>query len=66
MYKKGEISKTEALSVPNYKNALRFLLDGEVVLSEYISGGRGDSPVFTLNDEKTGLEALRAQIFRFM
>lgn len=66
MYKKGEISKTEALSVPNYKNALRFLLDGEVVLSENIAGARGDSPVFTLNDEKTGLEALRAQIFRFM
>jgi len=66
MYKKGEISKTEALSVPNYRNALRFLRDGGIILGENLQSVRGDSEVFTLTEEKVRMEALRAQIFRFM
>jgi len=66
MYKKGEISKTEALSVPNYKNALRFFRDGGIILGENLQSARGDSEVFTLTEEKVRMEALRAQIFRFM
>ncbi len=66
MYKKGEISKTEALSHVNFQNALRFLQDWEIVLSETTSGGKGESTYYTLTEEKARVDALRAQLFRFI
>ncbi|MBW2674347.1 MAG: 1-acyl-sn-glycerol-3-phosphate acyltransferase [Deltaproteobacteria bacterium] len=64
MYKKGEISKTEALSQSNYKNALKFLLDyGAISMS---SEGDGEGVrIFSLAD-KGRLETLRRKLFNFM
>lgn len=64
MYKKGEISKTEAISQSNYKNALKFLMDyGAIAMS-----GEGDGEgVQTLSlADKGRLESLRRRLFRFM
>ncbi|MBW2561753.1 MAG: 1-acyl-sn-glycerol-3-phosphate acyltransferase [Deltaproteobacteria bacterium] len=64
MYKKGEVSKTEALSQSNYKNALKFLLDyGAISMS---SEGDGEGVrIFSLAD-KGRLETLRRKLFNFM
>ncbi len=64
MYKKGEISKAEALSQSNYKNALKFLA-GDGVIS--ISSEEEGEGVKTLSIvEKGELESLRRKLFRFM
>ena len=64
LYKKGEVSKMEALSQANYKNALKFLRDyGTVALTEP-EDGEG-VPTLSLAD-KGLLEPLRRKLFRFM
>lgn len=66
MYKKGEISKTEAVSHPNFQNALRFLLDSEVLISGKTAAGKGESEYYMLTDEKGRVDVLRARLFRFI
>ncbi|MDO9515441.1 MAG: 1-acyl-sn-glycerol-3-phosphate acyltransferase [Syntrophales bacterium] len=64
MYKKGEVSKTEAISQSNYKNALKFLMDyGAIAMS---SEGDGEGVrTFSLADRGL-LESLRRKLFKFM
>jgi len=64
MYKKGEISKAEALSLSNYKNALKFLMDCGAIS---VSGSKGEkgAKFLSLND-KSLLESLRHRLFKFM
>jgi len=76
MYKKGEVSRAEALSQSNYRNALAFLSDAEVVTISYRNGDdrkkakkkdkEGEEKIFTLTSEKENIESLRRQLFRFM
>ena len=64
MYKKGEISKTEAISQSNYKNALKFLMDyGAISMS---SGGDGEGTRFFSLADRGRLESLRRKLFKFM
>ena len=67
MYKKGEISKAEALSRLNFQNAIKFLTEAEILQSE---GNQGDSKkearVFSLTDDKARIESLRHRLFKFM
>jgi len=64
MYKKGEISKTEALSQANYKNALKFLMDyGVIALSS--DENDEDARTFSLIDRER-LEPFRRKLFKFM
>lgn len=76
MYKKGEVSRAEALSQLNYRNALEFLSDAEVVTVSYGDGedrkkGKkkdkdGEEKIFTLTSKREDIESLRRQLFRFM
>jgi len=64
MYKKGEISKAEALSQSNYKNALKFLVySGAISVSE--SKDEKGSKFLSL-DDRSLLESLRRRLFKFM
>jgi glycerol-3-phosphate O-acyltransferase len=73
MYKKGEISRVEALSQPNYKNALDFLDDAGIVAVSYgksedhkKKGKEDEEKMYTLTSKRGRLESLRRQLFRFM
>ncbi|MDI6616016.1 MAG: hypothetical protein QME27_04820, partial [Syntrophaceae bacterium] len=64
MYKKGEISKAEALSQSNYRNALKFLVDyGAISVSR--EGEEDRVQTFSLAD-KERLESVRRKLFKFM
>jgi len=65
MYKKGEISKTEALSQSNYKNALRFLGDVNIIEKSRQKDEKS-RPLFTLTAHKVTFETLRRKLFNFM
>ncbi|MBN2179708.1 MAG: 1-acyl-sn-glycerol-3-phosphate acyltransferase [Deltaproteobacteria bacterium] len=65
MYKKGEISKAEAVSQSNYNNALRFLSDSDIVHVTY-SKDEKEAKIYTLTDDKIEIEVLRRKLFNFM
>jgi glycerol-3-phosphate O-acyltransferase len=65
MYKKGEISKAEAVSQSNYKNALRFLSESDIVHVTYGKDEK-ESKIYALTDDKIEIEALRRKLFNFM
>jgi glycerol-3-phosphate O-acyltransferase len=65
MYKKGEISKAESLSQPNYKNALRFLSESEIVKVAYGKDEK-EAKIYSLTDDKIEIEALRRKVFKLM
>jgi len=66
MYKKGEILRNEAQSVSNYQNAMKALLDEEI-LRAVERGEKKDSKTFySLTDNKGRIEALRQRLFRFL
>lgn len=64
MYKKGEISKAEALSQSNYKNALKFLMDSGAISVSESKGEKGAK--FLSLDDRGLLESLRRRLFKFM
>ena len=64
MYKKGEVSKAEAISQSNYKNALKFFIDYGAISLTRSEEGEGVR-TFTLAD-KGRLETLRRKLFQFM
>ena len=64
IYKKGEISKMEALSQSSYKNALKFLMDRGAIS---VSGNESDKGAKFLSlDNKSSLESLRRRLFKFI
>ncbi|HOO90168.1 MAG TPA: hypothetical protein PLA74_05025, partial [Syntrophales bacterium] len=64
MYKKGEISKAEALSQENYKNALKYFIESGAIA---VSGNKGDKGgVFLSLEDRNLLESLRRRLFKFM
>jgi glycerol-3-phosphate O-acyltransferase len=67
MYKKGEISKAEALSRLNYLNAVKFLTDAEILLpTNEGDEGKKDVKTFSLTEDKNRIESLRHRLFKFM
>ena len=65
MFKKGEVSKAEALSQSNYQSALRYLIDNEIVyvsFSKDVKEGR----LLSLTEDRTLFESLRRRLFNFM
>jgi len=64
MYKKGEISKMEALSQANYKNALKFLADTGALS---VSGNEDDKGTTLLSIGDRGLlESVRRRLFNYI
>jgi len=67
MYKKGEISKAEALSRLNYLNAIKFLADAEILLATNEGNeGKKDIKTFSLTEDKNRIESLRHKLFKLM
>jgi len=67
MYKKGEISKAEALSRLNFQNAVKFLTEAEILKPEGDEeDSRKDARIFSLTDDKALMESLRHRLFKFM
>jgi predicted transcriptional regulator len=68
MFKKGEIQRAEALSQANYQNAIRYLLDAEVI---QVSEGREKGEkrtvkTYSMSEKRGALEAIRRRLFRFL
>jgi glycerol-3-phosphate O-acyltransferase len=66
MYKKGEILRNEAQSVSNYQNAMKALLDEEVLNAIERKEKKEAKTFYSLTDNKGKIEALRQRIFRFL
>lgn len=63
MYKKGEISKPEAMSMLNFKNAVRFLAEAEMLIPE---DTHKEGKVYSLTGDKSRIESHRHRLFKFM
>ena len=66
MYKKGEILRNEAQSVSNYQNAMKALLDEEILRAVERGEKKEAKTFYSLTDNKGRIEALRQRIFRFL
>jgi len=66
MYKKGEILRNEAQSVSNYQNAMKALLDEEILRAVERGEKKEAKTFYSLTDNKGRIEALRQRLFRFL
>jgi len=66
MYKKGEILRNEAQSVSNYQNAMKALLDKEILRAVERGEKKEAKTFYSLTDNKGRIEALRQRLFRFL
>jgi glycerol-3-phosphate O-acyltransferase len=66
MFKKGEILRNEAQSVSNYQNAMKALLDEEILNAVERKEKKETRTFYSLTESKGRLEALRQRIFRFL
>jgi len=67
MYKKGEISKAEALSGLNFQNAIKFLTDAEILsVTNDKDDRKKEAKTFSLTEDKGRAESLRYRLFKFM
>jgi glycerol-3-phosphate O-acyltransferase len=66
MFKKGEILRNEAQSVSNYQNAMKALLDEEILKAVERKEKKETRTFYSLTESKARLEALRQRIFRFL
>lgn len=67
MYRKGEVLRAEALSQANYRNAIKFLEDAEMIVSQSREekGGRRET-IYAPTDNRAEVEVLRRRLFRFL
>lgn len=67
MFRKGEILRAEALSQANYQNAIKFMEDAELIVSQAREdkGGRREVS-YSLTDNRAQLEVLRRRLFKFL
>ncbi|MDD5475157.1 MAG: 1-acyl-sn-glycerol-3-phosphate acyltransferase, partial [Syntrophales bacterium] len=69
MYKKGEITREEALSQPNYRGAFRYLQDAGVIIVSTGSTERErkkETKMLSLGEDRSQLEAIRQKLFQFV
>jgi len=67
MFRKGEILRAEALSQSNYLNAVKFLEDAELIVSQSREEKGGKKEVtYSLTDSRAQLEVLRRRLFKFL
>jgi len=67
MYKKGEVARAESLSTSNYNNALKFMVDSEIlVLSKTLDKKNREIKTYYLAESKGRVESLRQRVFRFL
>ncbi|MBN1830038.1 MAG: 1-acyl-sn-glycerol-3-phosphate acyltransferase [Deltaproteobacteria bacterium] len=68
MYKKGEVSKAEALSQLTYKSALRFLADAGIINVSFVAdeSKKRSEKMLALTDDRHMIESMRRRLFKFM
>ncbi len=67
MYKKGEITRGEALSTQNYTNAIKFLSDADILITETVKDKKErETTFYSLTTDKLKVETLRQNLFRFL
>jgi glycerol-3-phosphate O-acyltransferase len=67
MFRKGEILRAEALSQANYQNAIKFLEDAELIISQAREEKGGKREVlYSLTDNRAQLEVLRRRLFKLL
>jgi len=68
MFRKGEVSRAEALSQANYQNAMIALQEAGILnLSESIDKrDRKEEKTYSLNPDRRAQESLRRRLFRFL
>lgn len=67
MYKKGEVARAESLSTSNYTNALKFMVDSEIlILSKTVDKKNREIKTYYLAESKGRIESLRQRVFRFL
>ncbi len=68
MFRKGEVSRAEALSQANYQNAMIALQEAGILnLSESIDKrDRKEGKTYSLNPDRRAQESLRRRLFRFL
>ena len=68
MYKKGEIRRAEALSQSNFESAIEFLKEKEILIGAELleKGDKRASRVYSLNESRGVMDALRHRLFRFL
>jgi glycerol-3-phosphate O-acyltransferase len=66
MYRKGEILRNEAQSVSNYQNAMKALIDEEILRAVERKEKKETKTFYALTESKSRIEAVRQRIFRFL
>ena len=68
MYKKGEITRSEALSSLSYQNAIKFLVDSGVLKIEVTKDKKKDreTKLYALAADKEQIDMLRQRLFKFL
>jgi len=66
MYRKGEILRNEAQSVSNYQNAVKALIDEEILKTVERKEKKETKIFYSLTESKGRIEAVRQRIFRFL
>ena len=66
IFRKGEVLRSESLSNANYINAIKFLEDAELVISQTERKGGRDERSYSLTDNRAQMEVLRRRLFKFL
>ncbi len=66
MFRKGEILRNEAQSASNYQNAMKALLDEQILLAVDRKEKKETKTYYSLTENKGRIEAFRQRLFRFL
>ncbi|MDD5713096.1 MAG: hypothetical protein PHY31_10135, partial [Smithellaceae bacterium] len=68
MFKKGEITRTEALSQANYQNAISVFSEAKVVVPKELGekADKKERKAYGLTENKSQIESIRRRLFRFL
>jgi len=66
IFRKGEILRAESLSNANYINAIKFLEDAELVVSQTEGKSGKEERYYRLTENRAQMEVLRRRLFKFL
>lgn len=66
IFRKGEVLRAESLSNANYINAIKFLEDAELVVSQTEGKSGKEERFYRLTENRAQMEVLRRRLFKFL
>ena len=66
IFRKGEVLRAESLSNANYINAIKFLEDAELVVSQMEGKSGKEERFYRLTENRAQMEVLRRRLFKFL